>query len=355
MIADVVPFGPGEQAILIAPHLREQFAIDFFCCSRGNPSNVGPENGDEWCAFEFGKRNWLGAARKLGVLLRGKKYALLHTWDQRSAILTKWALLVAGSTSRRAVWIHQIQDESPSNVGSDDGSIPGLRRPDWTMGDRWLRDTVSTGEPSTAVPLAIPDTPIAWTQVTGRKSSVQPAPAVKMIGTVCPLEARAGLKHLIWALDQMKCVRDDLRLVVWGTGSQRTELRRYADKIGLLDWIQWRLPGSGVRTEMIDLDFYWQAPRSEAIPPELVAALLMGLPTIAPRSAATLELAKTFSTCLATIPWGARDEMARQTQQWLEHGWTPSSPSIAAEWVQTHAPAVVAREYATAYERILRR
>ena len=350
MFADVVPFGPGEQATLIAPHLRNQFDIDFFSLTKRHLNTSRVENGDHWFEYELGQRNWLGAARQLGLLLRRREYALVHTWDRQSTRLTKWVMFAAGRWARRAAWVRQAFDESSSGPKSITGLIQRMREPDWMLGDPWLLESAQAADKSTAIRLAVPSpSPKNMALRTARQLPAD----VKLIGTVCQLDSRSGLKHLIWALDQIKCVRDDLRLIVWGSGSQKEQFRWYARQIDILDWIDWRSPRSDVRAEMTGLDMYWHAPRTEATPPELVAALTSGLPAIAPRTAATAELAQTWSTTLAMVSWGARDEIARQTQQWLQHGWPFLDQSVAAKWTQAHAPAVVAKEYALTYERLI--
>lgn len=346
MISDLLPFGSGEQAVILAPKLREQLEVDFFCFSRGDQCGPTSASTGEWYEYEIGKRNWIGALRYLHRCLRKNRYDLVHTWDRRSTELVRWALLTAGRSARSAVWIEQLED-TPSKGALR--AIPGLPNPRATFAETWLAATAQRVE-VLALPLAVP-CPL---QNKSFRSTLDLPPDVKLIGTVCPLEARHGLKHLIWCLDQLKCVRADVRLAIWGTGSQATPLRRYARHVGVDDWIFWMDPKRDVRSEMASLDLYWHAPRSVSTPSALVAALLLGLPTIAPTFAATRDLCSTWPTILKTVAWGARDEISRQTHQWLENGLPTTDGASAAAWCESHSPSAIAQEYARTYTRLLR-
>ncbi len=347
VIADLLPFGPGEQAAILAPNLLDSYEVDFFCCSCGNRGERDDALIGQWHEYEIGKRNWLGAARHLRDRLRRDRYELVHTWDRRSTELLRWTLLSTARSVRPRVWIEQLGDESSSTALR---AFPGVPKPTTTFAETWLAATENRVA-TLAMPLAVP-CPVQTNKVF--RSTLKLSPEVKLIGAVCPLEARCGLKHLIWCLDQLKCVRDDIRLVIWGTGSQAKTLRRYARQVGVDEWVFWFDSNRDVRSEMSSLDLYWHAPRSDSTPAALATALLLGLPTIAPASAATRDLCSTWPTTLKTVPWGARDEISRQTHQWLEHGLPVADPAHAAAWCHSHSPSAVAQEYAKVYARLLR-
>ncbi len=69
-------------------------------------------------------------------------------------------------------------------------------------------------------------------------------PAGKLISTVAPLQPSANLKNLIWACDLLKCIRDDVSLIVIGEGPQLTTLRSFlrstevADQVYFVGWDQ---------------------------------------------------------------------------------------------------------------------
>ncbi len=50
---------------------------------------------------------------------------------------------------------------------------------------------------------------------------------VHLIGITGRLEVDEGWKEVIWTLDILRCVRDDLHLVVVGDGRQRQQLVRF--------------------------------------------------------------------------------------------------------------------------------
>lgn len=289
----------------------------------------------------------MGAGRKLAMEIRRNKYAIVHAWGSGAIRLTRWAMLAGGRAARSAKWLCQANE----TMSHPESPVFPVRSPDWIVGDPWLLRSISTGSKTKSIPLAAPAPALVKSE--SKLPTNKERGDVVRIGTVCPLEVRYGLKHLIWSLDQLKCVRSDLRLVVWGRGAQSHDLRRYVRLIGISDWIKWRSPKRDIRSELSELDLYWHAPRSEGLAPALVAALTFGLPSIAPRTAATLELAKTWPNQLVIVPWGARDEIARQTQQWLERGFAQDATSVTADWLRAHHPVQVASEYAAAYREAL--
>jgi hypothetical protein len=85
----------------------------------------------------------------------------------------------------------------------------------------------------------------------------------------------------------------------------------------------------------------------------LAAALAQGIPAIAPSTPATEQLASAFPSTLKPVAWGARDQIARQTYQWLEHGFPKLDLAAMSAWMESHQPGLVARHYAEAYRQIL--
>lgn len=350
MIADLAPFGPGEQAALIAPALHDQFDVDFFCLSQGWLASGARPNCDEWSEYELGVRNWLGAARQLWTRLQSKPYSIIHSWDWRSSGLVGHVIPWTISHPRRGHWISQADEMFPFDAEGLIRHIPAFRSPDWTIGDPFRLRSGRILGPATEIPAAVAAAP---ERNEGLRTELGWGSEINIVGTVCPLEARFGLKHLIWAVDQIKCIRDDLRLVVWGSGSAGATLKRFARQVGVLDWIDWRSAGRDVRREMAGLDLYWHAPRDTAMPNALASALMLGLPSIAARTEATTELAGVWPKTLATVAWGARDEIARHTNQWLKKRPAVPLESACPAWIREHSPAAIAQQYGQVYRQLL--
>ena len=54
---------------------------------------------------------------------------------------------------------------------------------------------------------------------------------VHLIGIAGRLEVEEGWKEVIWTLDILRCVRDDMHMVVVGDGRQRGQLERFAQVV----------------------------------------------------------------------------------------------------------------------------
>jgi hypothetical protein len=108
-----------------------------------------------------------------------------------------------------------------------------------------------------------------------------------------------------------------------------------------------------VSAELAELDFYWQAPASQSTPAALVAALLRGIPSVAPTSPSTEALARRWPMLLRTVAWGDRVAYTRHTFDWLEQGAPTADPAIADNYLVEFGPAAAARALAELYRRQL--
>lgn len=343
IVADLQQFGLGEQAAWLAAAQSGEWAGEIFCCGAASasawesctsriPLHVYPTRG----------RNWLGAGARLRAILAKRRFALVHSWGAAATCLTGWTLGTLRAADRPARWIAQCDASAQRGVGRP---IFGSVRP---------RAVLAIGaadggkrRPAATVPLIVP--PISSSAGDLRRLLRLP-PQTKLIGTVCPLHARSGLKHLIFSLDQLKCLYNNLHLVVWGSGPHAHHFRRYARQVGVGDWLSWRSPAGNVRSEMAGLDFYWHAPRETVVPLSLVEALARGLPAIAAGSPSTDWLHDIWGTGLRLVPWGAREEISRQMHEWLRQGaGTADDRSAASHWLSEHTAEVAATAYANAY------
>ena len=150
----------------------------------------------------------------------------------------------------------------------------------------------------------------------------------KIAATVAPLNPRSRLKDLIWATDLLTCIRDDVHLFIFGRGSQRWRLKKFASQTEAGHHIHF------VDCEMdaVDLipgvDFYWQSHLREPLSPALMYAMHCGVPAISVYGPGTADVIGHQETGFAAN-FGARDEFARWTKYLLEQ--TESGNQLARQ------------------------
>jgi glycosyltransferase involved in cell wall biosynthesis len=103
----------------------------------------------------------------------------------------------------------------------------------------------------------------------------------KLIGTIDELDHASRLIDVLWAIDQLRCVRDDVYLVVAGDGPQRALFERYAALYQITDRV--RLLGWQSRPEemLSQLDLYCTASVRKGPSLALIEAMATGLPVVA--------------------------------------------------------------------------
>lgn len=140
---------------------------------------------------------------------------------------------------------------------------------------------------------------------------------VRVAGAVASLVPRSRLKDLIWATDLLTCIRSDFHFVIFGRGSQRKRLERFAFQTEAGQHVHF-VDSELVATDLIPgLDFFWQSHLNEPRPPAMLHAMRCGIPVVSVYGSGTSELLTHQETGFATN-FGARDEFARWTKYLLE-------------------------------------
>lgn len=88
-------------------------------------------------------------------------------------------------------------------------------------------------------------------------------------------------KDLIWAMDLIKVVRDDVHLLIVGEGPQRWRLERYIDQARIEDRVHLLGERSDVPRLLTAADCYWLASGYEGQSNSLMEAMAAGLPVVA--------------------------------------------------------------------------
>ena len=151
---------------------------------------------------------------------------------------------------------------------------------------------------------------------------------VRVAGAVASLVPRSRLKDLIWATDLLTCIRNDFHFVIFGRGSQRRRLERFAHQTEAGHHVHF-VDSERCAIDLIPgLDFFWQSHLNEPLAPAMAYAMRCSVPVVSVYGSGTSELITHQETGFATN-FGARDEFARWTKYLLEQ--TDSGRQLASQ------------------------
>jgi glycosyltransferase involved in cell wall biosynthesis len=153
-------------------------------------------------------------------------------------------------------------------------------------------------------------------------------PSSKIAGTVAPLIPRSRIKDLIWATDQISVVRDDFHFVIWGTGSQYEQLKRFLACTEATGHVHFVGEPDDAWLMFQGLDVYWHSHLAEPLPLNLLMAMSLGIPVVSVLGAGTSDLILHQQTGLG-VNFGGRDEFSRWTKYLIEQ--TDSASQIGAQ------------------------
>jgi glycosyltransferase involved in cell wall biosynthesis len=139
----------------------------------------------------------------------------------------------------------------------------------------------------------------------------------RLLGTAGRLTREKQVIELLWALDQIRCVRDDVYLLVIGDGEARPLFERYArlyEIAGHVRFLGWRSDAAAL---VARLDLYCTASRQSACSLSVLEAMALGVPVVAADTPAHRGvIASGESGFLVNID--QRSEMARWCLRVLE-------------------------------------
>jgi glycosyltransferase involved in cell wall biosynthesis len=149
-----------------------------------------------------------------------------------------------------------------------------------------------------------------------------------IVGTYAPLVPATRLKDLIWAIDLITCIRDDVQLLIMGQGGQLDRLRRFSRCTAADSHIHFI--GCPVRSPQVlsGLDVYWNSHLLWPLPNSLLSAMNFGVPAISVLGPETESLIQHQTTGFG-VNLGARDEFARWTKYLIEQ--TESAQQLASQ------------------------
>lgn len=139
----------------------------------------------------------------------------------------------------------------------------------------------------------------------------------RIVATVGRLWPQKRIKDLIWAMDLLKCVRNDTHLLLIGDGPQRKLLEDYQRKVEITDHVHFLGERNDVAQILPNLDCFWLASSYEGQSNAIMEAMLAGVPVVASDIPGNRDLVVPDKTGYL-VPIGDRGEFAKQTQAILE-------------------------------------
>jgi glycosyltransferase involved in cell wall biosynthesis len=256
--------------------------------------------------------SWLALRRHIQRLAPHLVHAWLPTHEPRLRLLP--------FTARRLPWL-------VSQSGFEKGvrTIFQKRLPSpfchWTVSHPGARAlALASGLPTARVhlvasgvePVAVPgQTRAQWLESLGLPADARVAAGVGR------LQTSGRWKDLIWAADMLKFIRDDVHLLICGTGPQRQRLERFRKLVRIEDKVHF-LPA---RDDLVDwlphLDVFWSGREDHGQPLPLLMAMAAGVPSIATRLDGAEQVIDHRQSGFL-VPVGDRAGIARLTRRLLD-------------------------------------
>ena len=139
----------------------------------------------------------------------------------------------------------------------------------------------------------------------------------KLIGTVGRLWPQKRQKDLVWGAELLRCVRDDVHLLIIGEGPQRWRLERYTYQMKLKDKVHFLGHREDVPRLMPHFDCLWLASDYEGQSNSILEAMALGIPVVASDIAGNRDLVVNEETGYLVTP-GDRAGYAKWTLKIIE-------------------------------------
>jgi glycosyltransferase involved in cell wall biosynthesis len=140
----------------------------------------------------------------------------------------------------------------------------------------------------------------------------------RVILAVGPLTMHKGHRDAVWAFDILRCLYDDLHLVIVGSGPDEERLRRFAQIIRLNDIVHFTGPVSDLRPWLARAEVVWAPSLREGGRQTVLEAMAAGRAVVASRLPGLAEVMVDGQTGYLVTP-GDKADLSRQTRILLDH------------------------------------
>lgn len=310
-------YTPADQLLALAPVLAAQrFEQSVLVLGhRGELAGGLAEVGIEPTCLN---KRWTfdpSTAAQLTMHLRRAKPNVVHTWDQPSRRYASLASAGSQGWALVANWNATEQAQLP-------GGMPVFfpRSPDrWLVEGKWARDSLAQ-QIAEGVIAVVPPTATPATSTLQRKELMVefglPADAL-LVCTAAQLTASMGVKELIWAVDMVRVLHPNIRLLIAGDGPQRDHLEHFACTAAVPENVCFLGDTDRWNDIVPHLDVYWQGTEAAATSPTaLLTAMSAGVPVVASDTAQHRDWITGGETGYL-VGFDARSDRTRITDQLL--------------------------------------
>jgi glycosyltransferase involved in cell wall biosynthesis len=120
--------------------------------------------------------------------------------------------------------------------------------------------------------------------------ALQLPPETRLIGTVGRLWPQKRTKDLIWAADLLKCIRDDVHLLIVGDGPMRWRLEKFREQVEITDRVHFLGDRPDAQEIISCLDCFWLGSDYEGQSNAVMEAMARGVPVVATKIPGNADL-----------------------------------------------------------------
>jgi glycosyltransferase involved in cell wall biosynthesis len=146
------------------------------------------------------------------------------------------------------------------------------------------------------------------------RDRVTPSPTILCIG---PLRRDKGFRDAVWVLDIVRSIHKGVRIVMVGTGPERSAIQRFAQAAGVADRVHLLGARSDLSSLLAEADLLWAPSRAPGGVNAVLEAMAAGKAVIASRLPGMAEIVLDGETGIL-VPLGDKAALAQQTRRLLD-------------------------------------
>jgi glycosyltransferase involved in cell wall biosynthesis len=247
----------------------------------------------------------------LRKLIARQRPDVIHAWGQQAA----WSLILSGCCGPGALTLSS--------------ALPPKRR--LSMRECWLPRNagrviaIGQAEADSYRRVGVPESRLSVVPP-GVKVTETAAPAslkglpegARVLLVVGPTAMHKGHREAVWALNVMRCLYDDVHLVIVGRGPDEERMRRFGEIIRVSEWVHYAGEVADVGPWLARADVVWVPSLREGGRQTALEAMAAGRPVVASRLPGLAEVIDDGRTGYLVTP-GDKAELCRQTRILIEH------------------------------------
>ena len=206
--------------------------------------------------------------------------------------------------STPALWLDRYQARYTEKIVTNSSGVVDFYKNSGIPADKFV-----------VIPNGIPEKIVSNTSLTRNellKSLNLPADG-KLVGTIGRLWPQKRMKDAIWATDLLKCIRDDVHLLIIGDGPQRKLLEQFRAKVEIEDRVHFLGHRKDIAELLPHLDAFWLCSGYEGQSNSVMEAMQAGVPVIATDIPGNRDLMQSGEHGFL-VDIGDRSEFAKKTE-----------------------------------------